>query len=279
MSVIRHYPLATDFLTDAAPFLEQQELANNQILGLAAYYKTDASKAEQACMLQIWEQDKLQLCALLRNHKSILSGPAWNVQSLRMLKEEYTRRQVYPVGVTAEYSLAKAFAEQYGAKPDPERTLILHELKAVRIQKNAAGQLEPVKPSELETLGEWFMHFQKEVRNFPLRTMPELREDLERWMKAGMLFKWMDKGEIKSMAAIVRRSKNIAFVGLVYTPPAFRGAGYAGSCVQNLSKAMLDSGFSSCGLYTDKANPVSNHIYTKMGYVPSLEFSDISFEK
>jgi GNAT superfamily N-acetyltransferase len=279
MTNIRHYPLAIDFLADAAPFLEQEELANNQILGLADYYKTDAAKAEKACLLQVWEQHTLQLCALLRNQKSILSGPAWTAQSLSMLKEEYKRRQVHPAGVTAEYSLAKAFAEQYDAKPDPERTLILHELKTIIPQKLAAGQLEIAKPTELALLGDWCKYFQKEVRNFPLRTLPELLEDLERWMKQNMLFTWVDKGEIKSMAAIVRRSKNIAFVGLVYTPPEFRGTGYAGSCVQNLSKAMLDSGFSACGLYTDKGNPISNHIYTKMGYKPSLEFSDISFEK
>ena len=79
------------------------------------------------------------------------------------------------------------------------------------------------------------------------------------------------------MAAMIRKTKRFGIVSLVYTPDKLRGNGYATSCVQKLSEHLLQSGFKSCGLFTDKANPTSNSIYKKIGYVPITEFSDIDY--
>ena len=40
-------------------------------------------------------------------------------------------------------------------------------------------------------------------------------------------------------------------VAFVYTPPYFRGKGYASSCVAQISQMALDKGFTKCVLYTD----------------------------
>ena len=95
----------------------------------------------------------------------------------------------------------------------------------------------------------------------------------------GTIFKWIDNNEIVSIAAIVRKTKNAGIVGLVYTPGKFRGRGYATSCVQKISELILSNGYSYCGLFTDKSNPTSNYIYKKIGYLPTIEFSDIEYEK
>ena len=67
------------------------------------------------------------------------------------------------------------------------------------------------------------------------------------------------------MAAVVRRTPWSSSVAFVYTPPALRGHGFASAVVAELSQRELDAGQSWCSLFTDAANPTSNHIYTEIG--------------
>jgi predicted GNAT family acetyltransferase len=58
----------------------------------------------------------------------------------------------------------------------------------------------------------------------------------------------------------------------VYTPPELRGRGYASAVVAALTKRELDAGARCCSLFTDLANPTSNHVYTALGYEPRADF-------
>jgi predicted GNAT family acetyltransferase len=57
-------------------------------------------------------------------------------------------------------------------------------------------------------------------------------------------------------------------IGPVYTPPEHRRRGYAGALVAATSQAQLDEGLEFCFLFTDLANPTSNHVYQAIGYEP-----------
>ena len=65
----------------------------------------------------------------------------------------------------------------------------------------------------------------------------------------------------------------------VYTPPEHRGRGYATSCVAALSARLLAEGRRFCFLFTDAANPTSNAIYQRIGYVPVAEVQEYRFEE
>jgi predicted GNAT family acetyltransferase len=75
-----------------------------------------------------------------------------------------------------------------------------------------------------------------------------------------------------------REMRSVCGVSGVYTPPYFRGKGYASSCVAALSRLILERGFTKCVLYTDLANPTSNSIYQKIGYKPVCDSLEIKFE-
>jgi predicted GNAT family acetyltransferase len=75
------------------------------------------------------------------------------------------------------------------------------------------------------------------------------------------------------MASRTRRTRHGSTVSLVYTPPDQRRKGYATACVAALSQIILDSGKDFCTLFTDLANPTSNDIYIKIGYVPLGDFT------
>ena len=51
-----------------------------------------------------------------------------------------------------------------------------------------------------------------------------------------------------------------------------RGQGYASAVVAQLSQRELDAGQEWCSLFTDVANPTSNHIYAEIGYEPRCDF-------
>ncbi len=61
-------------------------------------------------------------------------------------------------------------------------------------------------------------------------------------------------------------------VNRVYTPPEHRRRGYASACVADVSQRCLDAGSAYCCLFTDLANPTSNHIYQELGYRPVCDF-------
>jgi RimJ/RimL family protein N-acetyltransferase len=66
-------------------------------------------------------------------------------------------------------------------------------------------------------------------------------------------------------------------VGPVYTPEPLRGRGYATAATAAVSQLMLDQGAQRCMLYTDLANPISNHIYAKIGYERIADWDEYRF--
>ncbi|MCL1830306.1 MAG: GNAT family N-acetyltransferase, partial [Oscillospiraceae bacterium] len=81
-----------------------------------------------------------------------------------------------------------------------------------------------------------------------------------------------------SMVKMDRSMQTVCGVSYVYTPEYLRKKGYATSCVAAVSQMILERGFTSCVLYTDIANPISNSIYQKIGYVPICDSLVIVFE-
>jgi predicted GNAT family acetyltransferase len=63
----------------------------------------------------------------------------------------------------------------------------------------------------------------------------------------------------------------------VYTPAHLRGRGYAGAVTVAVSRAALAAGATEVVLFTDPANPTSNAIYQRIGYLPVTEFTEYEF--
>nr|WP_276538695.1 GNAT family N-acetyltransferase [Murimonas intestini] len=87
-----------------------------------------------------------------------------------------------------------------------------------------------------------------------------------------------DNGIPVSMAGYTREMQTAIGVAFVYTPPYYRGKGYASSCVAQISQIALDKGFTKCVLYTDLLNPISNSIYKKIGYRPVCDSLMLEFK-
>jgi len=92
------------------------------------------------------------------------------------------------------------------------------------------------------------------------------------------MFIWDTDNRPVSTATLMGPTPNGIRISLVYTPPEFRGRGYASACVAALTQRMLDSGKQFCFLYSDLANPTSNKIYRAIGYETVCDNVQILFE-
>ena len=84
-------------------------------------------------------------------------------------------------------------------------------------------------------------------------------------------------GKIVATASCNRHLTKGKSIGNVYTPKEERGKGYAYNLVYRISKEFLDSGLEYCVLFTDDSNPISNHVYEKIGYERRADTTEILF--
>ena len=99
-------------------------------------------------------------------------------------------------------------------------------------------------------------------------------------MSTNSVFLWRNKeGDFVSIAAQVRSSWNTASISRVYTPPKHRGKGYASCTTAMLSQKIIDEQNKTCNLFADVSNPISNHVYKKLGYKKVSETKTVRLHK
>jgi predicted GNAT family acetyltransferase len=125
--------------------------------------------------------------------------------------------------------------------------------------------------ADFDLILEWLEGFKRDTN--AIVAPPEA---MHRRVEAGLISIWND-GKPVSMASVTTLLSHTVRVGPVYTPPEYRGRGYAASCVAAVSQAAFDAGASQCILYTQLSNPQSNAIYRRLGYEPIVELLRYQF--
>jgi hypothetical protein len=172
--------------------------------------------------------------------------------------------------VMAEKSLVHLFAQKYsyeqglGYRVDTSQRI--YELTEVNPEVQR-GTVRLARESDLAFLPYWTAGFMSDSFD-ELMTIPNDVEAQRNIIAKKRRYIMEVNGTPVTMAGIVRELVTVCTVAAVYTPPYFRNKGYATACVAAVSQIGLDRGFKKCVLYTDLANPVSNSIYMKIGYVP-----------
>jgi predicted GNAT family acetyltransferase len=130
--------------------------------------------------------------------------------------------------------------------------------------------------NDLALIVEWAVAFNQEALH--KSDSLDARLEAERRVRKQMMYIWeLPDGQAVTMAGKTRPISQVMSISLVYTPPPYRGRGYASNCVAALSQHLLDEGWKKCSLVTDLANPVSNSIYQKIGYRPVCDFTEYLF--
>jgi RimJ/RimL family protein N-acetyltransferase len=135
-----------------------------------------------------------------------------------------------------------------------------------------AGRLRRATEQDLALALAWYGAFgaaaaEQAGRSEPHTGPEEDEASMRRRIDEGRVFLWeRGDGKVVHLTGANPPSFGVARIGPVYTPPEHRGRGYAAAAVHEVSRQIRDSGARAC-LFTDQANPVSNALYQRLGYV------------
>ncbi|MFJ2955563.1 GNAT family N-acetyltransferase [Streptomyces sp. NPDC087270] len=171
-------------------------------------------------------------------------------------------------------AFGEAWRERTGAAPRVVREQRLHRLGALTPRSPAPpGRARVAGERDLGLLLRWHQEFARDIGE----PMPGAERVVADALRFGGRVLWEVDGEPVAMAGMTSPEDGAVRVVAVYTPAALRGRGYAGAVTAAVSRAALDTGARDVVLFTDLANPVSNHVYRRLGYVPVRDQLVVAF--
>lgn len=284
MSRLDRFTDPADFLRAGDSFLATDAFAHDLLYGISRSLIADPQLYDEAWFGLLRDDDDQVVAAMLRTppHPLVVSRvPDRHVAALvsaLLATREYAEGGhalggIQGIGDSAR-ALADAWSEHTGCSTRDGMAQRFHVLTDVIPPPPGPGELRVAEAADLDLCAAWSDAMTTEAG--AIRPA-----NLERATKGriadGRMFLWTLDGEPVSMAANGRDTPAGAGVNLVYTPPELRGNGYATRLVAALSQLLLDRGHATCFLYTDLANPTSNGIYRRVGYVPRFDPVQIHF--
>ena len=279
---VEHHRSVEEFLKHTRAELELNEAANSLMLGLCGVLTEHPDWYEEApCLKTVIDARGLVLAALMTPpHNLIVYHHQGNLQQGAAVLVESVLGEGWEVpGTIGQREVAAVVAETWAARTGCQarvaQRLRVYELREVAIPPAQRGRLRLATEEDVDLVARWHSAFQSDIHG---------RADEERAQRVtrariheGDIYLW-DDGQVVSVAMKNRPTRHGISVGLVYTPPELRGRGYATACVGELSRRLLDAGWEFCALFADLDNPISNHIYLRIGYEPVCDFREIRFE-
>jgi predicted GNAT family acetyltransferase len=181
-------------------------------------------------------------------------------------------------GVAGSADAARLFADLHSARTgrgfhEAERVR-LHKLEEF-VEQKADGAPRPATEADLAVLTPMVGAYLADVGH-PGGGVEEDRRWLEQRIARERLWVWEDNDRIVSMVGHQSPAFGAVRVGPVYTPPNFRGHGYASALTAKVTRRLHEAGNQVC-LHTDLTNPTSNKIYAAIGYRPVQDFVGYTF--
>lgn len=252
------YSDAHSFLERARDFLFRDEIRHNLLLSSVLTLSKTFTRTSSLVFLAT------ERGAALRapNKRWILSADTSDDAAL--LAEKIAAESFRSLTVPAEY------ARLFEGLPSNQNFMTLKRLLAI---EPSAGLLRAAQPKDLKLLTTWSRDFALEQ---DLDESPREAEDsVRKYLDNRQLFVWENaSGRVTTMAAIGGFTPKTARVSMVYTEPAHRGKGYAGTLVHRLSHRLLQDGKTPV-LFADAANAKTKHVYEKLGYRTLTLFTEL----
>lgn len=275
---IQQYQDVAAFAADVQDLLLEKEEQNNLPLGLLQNAPEDTG---HWLMYTVKEDGQVVLTAMCTPPFNIVLYETGNQpapQALQLLAQTLKAAGTVLPGVLAQQDLARRFAEIYAGAGRYKKHMSMHimKLKAVLPVKHTPGKLRLLQEEDLFFAPYWEKVFADDCR-IPSMDISGYVQQLEERIQTKTHYIWQDEIPV-SQLSLGRRSKNGAVISSVYTPPQYRGKGYATAAVAALSQKLLQEGFQFCCLFADADNPISCGIYQKIGYQNQCIFDELEFD-
>ena len=271
------------FLRAAGEFLGAREAEHNLLLGLTGRLLGDPHRyGDDDPYFAVVEDAGRVVTAALRTppYNLVLAETDDPIAYAALAEDVYGVFHGLP-GVSGPTATIGAFVSAWGALTGvgARRAMSqrIYQATEAIAPAEVGGGMRDAGDSDRELALDW-------VRAFMLEVIPEdTPEDAAGFLArnaadpAGRLVFW-DDGSPVSIAGCGAPTPRGIRIGPVYTPPELRGRGYASALTAELTGQLLAGGRDFCFLYTDLANPVSNSIYTRIGYRPVTDVELWRFE-
>lgn len=275
---INRFQDASQFYEQVKDYLLKQEALHNVQLALCNSLIQNPERFDEKHYLATVEVDGDVIAVAMKTPgRKLLLSKIEDFESIEIIAQDIHLTLKSLSGVNAPTAEAKAFVEAWhsltGQSYHLKMALRAFQLEQVQPISKTTGDLRLATHSDRQFLIPWYAAFALEALG---NVESEAERKVEQLLERGIAYIWEDETPV-SMACHVRVMPNGAAVSLVYTPPEHRRKGYASACVAALSQTLLNQGHQYCFLFTDLANPTSNHIYQAMGYQPVGDLSEYSF--
>lgn len=280
---------AASFLTRSSELLLKSEAQNNLLLSSSLTLARSSVTRSLKLSFFTVEQNRKTVCAALNSSERRLLLSTAEEDVANFMGREMAERNITFRGVLGPTETAAAFCEGYSSRAllsgeregkiltakVPQNVLKLETSKvATNSAVQSTGLTRIAKEKDLKVLMKWTRQFVSECGID--ETERESEEILRRYLEGRQLFIWEDSKPV-AMAGYSGVTPNGVRLNMVYTDPAHRSRGYAGSLVNVLSKRLLADGHRSCFLYVESANVPANRVYQKLGYKPAGQFIEYKF--
>jgi uncharacterized protein len=274
--VIRH-PDAAGFLLRAGGWLLQREAEHNLVLGVAQRLRSGLhDQASPVYFATVEECGAVAGCAF-RTPPHKLALTRMPLRAAPLLAGDVSCLYEELPAVMGPEPEAAAFAEAWvrlrGGSAEAGMRQRIYQVDVVRATgRDPPGSVQMAWLGDVPLVASWVEAFAHDAMRAGARAEQVALEHVTGQSVA----LWVDS-EPRSMAVCVARTPGGARIGYVYTPPRWRGRGYASACVAELSRRILQDGARYCFLHTDLGNEISNRIYTRIGYHAVCDVIDFHF--
>ena len=303
------YDNTGSFCANVLDVLLEHEVQNNLLISLITNDHARFAK-EWFLGVVVGDGGGIALTAIYISPFDLLlfeTGNNRNDDAVELLARELRKIGCRPPGVMASADLARRFADAHkicahavGAHVADAHTAGTHTVgahvadahtadalkshmtqSAMRLDKleaylDAPGSYRAIEKRDMFFAPYWERAFSEEIRSNVFSIEENVRR-LKTRIGKNMHFIWED-GVPVSQAVHGRDTPNGAIINGVYTPPHYRGRGYACSVVAALAGKLLESGKDFCCLFADVDNPVSCGVYKKLGFYDVYTLEIIRFD-
>lgn len=289
---VYQYDNVQEFWNHTQRYLLRYEAEHNLLLGILHHLLNDPARYAEPPYLAVCtayqstpnvvesqaievSSEILAIAIQTPPHKLVLSK-AMDLNALKLIVQDLQNDSKALPGVSGLVAEVEAFLQAWqlltGQSCRKAMEMRIHQLTKVQPVATAKGHLRLATEGDRPLLLNWVTDFSGEIGDVFVDD-PEVVVD--RGLQRQSIHLWED-GDPVSWASGSQSLPEAARIGPVYTPPEYRRKGYATACVAALSQKLLDQGCDRCFLFTDIANPTSNHVYQQIGYHPICDWHDYS---